>query len=628
MALDSLYMISPSLQEYFVDKTTGEALSSGSISFYKDNDRAVLKEVFTLTGGVDAYVYTPIINPVLLSGVGTPTDGFNNDIVIYLYPYDSNGNVELYYVVVKDADGITQFTRQAWPNLVEGTSTETFAYNYARNWSFYSWSNATSYENIKNGSATDTDFVVDDWAYSQNDTAQIINITQGIYTTGDNSVPTNSPYYLIYENTLAASGGTYNYFYQTYESVETLQGQEVAVEIWLRRPTPSISGDIVVSLTQHFGTGGTPSDDVTTTVLTVGLSPSSSSWQRFTGSVLLPSTSGKSRGTNGDDNLILNINMPLNQLGIVHIGLIRLEEGSDITGTQIISNDAMQAETNSFAIYPTFTTGDVKFTLKNVSDPGWLLMDDKLLGNQVSTADHKGVGLFALYSLIWNNVRNNVWAPIYTNARVLSTYGASASADWYATKLLSLPKTLGRVLAGAGQGIISTSVTFNVTPANSVTFNDGPGGASSYFTGTPIVFTTTGSLPSTTPQIVAGTTYYAIFSGNDQLITVATSLANAYAGTSIVVNTAGSGNIGTTTFSSWALAEYYGEENHGLTGGEGPSHVHGALNGGFIGNSGSSIAQGTGSAAWGQGATTAISGQGLPHNNIQLTTYMNIMIKI
>ena len=34
-----------------------------------------------------------------------------------IFPYDSDSNLDLYYAVVKDSNGVMQETIEAWPNL-------------------------------------------------------------------------------------------------------------------------------------------------------------------------------------------------------------------------------------------------------------------------------------------------------------------------------------------------------------------------------------------------------------------------------------------------------------------------------------------------------------------------------
>ena len=98
-----------------------------------------------------------------------------------------------------------------------------------------------------------------------------------------------------------------------------------------------------------------------------------------------------------------------------------------------------------------FSTGDVKITLKSSADSGWIMADDKTIGNSSSGATGRANDdTESLYELIWNNVLD-AWAPV-TGGR-----GASASSDFAANKPLKLPRTLGRALAFAGAGDTLTS---------------------------------------------------------------------------------------------------------------------------------------------------------------------------
>jgi hypothetical protein len=119
MALNPLYVTDGPLQEYFVDKDTGLPLAGGTITFYRDNSRITPKTVYQLTGSPPNYNYVALPNPITLSSVGTVQDAGGDDVVIYYYPWLSDGITEdLYYIVVKDSNGVDQFTREAWPNNV------------------------------------------------------------------------------------------------------------------------------------------------------------------------------------------------------------------------------------------------------------------------------------------------------------------------------------------------------------------------------------------------------------------------------------------------------------------------------------------------------------------------------
>lgn len=128
MALDTNFVVGINLNDYFVDKDTGLPLAGGKIYFKKDNNRSVGKYAYMLTGSPPNYTYTPLPNPVTLSSVGTvavsPTDDTN--VAVYFYPYDEEGNLDLYFIQVTDSEGISggniQLERQAWPNVSANTN--------------------------------------------------------------------------------------------------------------------------------------------------------------------------------------------------------------------------------------------------------------------------------------------------------------------------------------------------------------------------------------------------------------------------------------------------------------------------------------------------------------------------
>jgi hypothetical protein len=80
---------------------------------------------------------------------------------------------------------------------------------------------------------------------------------------------------------------------------------------------------------QNFGTGGSPSATVITTQST--LSPSNAvttSWQRFSATIAIPTVSGKTVGTNNDDFLQLSIEFTQNAgAQTLHVADVQLEEG-------------------------------------------------------------------------------------------------------------------------------------------------------------------------------------------------------------------------------------------------------------------------------------------------------------
>ncbi len=126
MALSPLFFVTQDLDSYFVDKDTGLPLANGLVYFYRDSERTVPKTVYQLTGGppYNLASYVPLPNPIVLSAVGTVQNAAGDNIAIYYYPYDDEGNLDLYYVVVEDSGGTEQFTREAWPPNAINSSTQ------------------------------------------------------------------------------------------------------------------------------------------------------------------------------------------------------------------------------------------------------------------------------------------------------------------------------------------------------------------------------------------------------------------------------------------------------------------------------------------------------------------------
>ena len=92
---------------------------------------------------------------------------------------------------------------------------------------------------------------------------------------------------------------------QKIESVRTFAGQTATVSFWAKGTNPTTEGGLYASLSQVFGTGGSPSASVST------VSPKfvlTANWTRYSFTLSVPSISGKTLGTTvGTDFLALVI---------------------------------------------------------------------------------------------------------------------------------------------------------------------------------------------------------------------------------------------------------------------------------------------------------------------------------
>ena len=197
MALNPLYITAIDLCEYFVDKSTGQPLAGGIVSFWEDASRTTPKLVYELTGAPPNYTYTALPNPIILSNTGTFQDSSGNNIAVYYYPYDANGNVQLYYITVTDSLGVEQFTREAWPNIEESAeATQANISNQLTNPQFVQTLFTSPLTLTTSGTGTLSVTIAPDW---------VLNVTTvGVGTvtvtrnsiTGSTAYPFNPPYTL------------------------------------------------------------------------------------------------------------------------------------------------------------------------------------------------------------------------------------------------------------------------------------------------------------------------------------------------------------------------------------------------------------------------------------------------
>lgn len=138
---------------------------------------------------------------------------------------------------------------------------------------------------------------------------------------------------------------------QKIESVRTFAGQTATVSFWAKANTGTPK--IAVEFQQNFGTGGSPSSSVNTYA---GQATLSTSWARYSVSVAVPSISGKTLGTNGNDLLSLilwysagsDYNARTGSLGLqnatIDIWGVQVEYGSKATPFQTASGGSPQSE--------------------------------------------------------------------------------------------------------------------------------------------------------------------------------------------------------------------------------------------------------------------------------------------
>jgi hypothetical protein len=180
----------------------------------------------------------------------------------------------------------------------------------------------TSLWNVGYGQAAknkliNADFSVNQRSFTSNTTTGLFNFDRWFQTNSGGTFTVTPQTFTLgaapvagYEGRLFLQGITtaqsaasdYAWFGQKIESVRTLAGQPATVSFWAKAGTGTPK--VAVELSQFFGSGGSPSASVNTYAGQVTLS---TSWVRYSVSVSVPSISGKTLGTDGSDQLRLNL---------------------------------------------------------------------------------------------------------------------------------------------------------------------------------------------------------------------------------------------------------------------------------------------------------------------------------
>jgi hypothetical protein len=181
-------------------------------------------------------------------------------------------------------------------------------------------------------------YAADRWWFYRNG-GGTLTVTRQTHTVGQSSVPGNPKYYLRAAQSVAGSGSTGNLIQQHIEGVGTLAGKAVTITFWAKADA---SRNFAVSLDQIFGTGGSPSGTVGTFMGTAALT---TSWQKFTYTATLPSISGKTLGSNGDDYLGANFGFPTNATFTIDISHVSVVEGDATSESDPFSPRHVQQET-------------------------------------------------------------------------------------------------------------------------------------------------------------------------------------------------------------------------------------------------------------------------------------------
>jgi hypothetical protein len=150
------------------------------------------------------------------------------------------------------------------------------------------------------GPFTSGGYTADRWSISSNAPDVLSFSLVGISDADRTAIGDDAISWML-QNTFTGSGtaGAYHFLFQRIEGLRRLASRTVILSFWARATagTPKLG----INAAQNFGTGGSPSTQVV--VLATGNSVTlSTTWTRYTSTIVLPSVAGKTFGTVGDDN--------------------------------------------------------------------------------------------------------------------------------------------------------------------------------------------------------------------------------------------------------------------------------------------------------------------------------------
>lgn len=311
MGLDTLYIPINTFQEIFLDKDDGCFLSAGIVKFYKDSDRVTGKPVYQLTGSPPNYTYTPLGTDLTLSANGTFQDGSGNDITVYLFPYDADGNIELYYATVESAGAVSQLIREAFPNISQGEQDEDEEINFIPNGQFLLHHDIVEDEDgsIEAGEITDDTTIVAEGGWTFDRTPSTIAKDFVIFERIGSFVetPSKSPRYAInIKNEAPGISDTYKDLRIKFRDVNKFASDTQNYTFAFQAKSNSGSNVVEVKLIKNYGTGGTAEE--TTVLQEINLT---GTYQIYDIPFVFGDNDGKTIGNDDDDFVQLVISLPV-----------------------------------------------------------------------------------------------------------------------------------------------------------------------------------------------------------------------------------------------------------------------------------------------------------------------------
>ncbi len=451
------YILAP--EPFWVIINNEGTVAGGAKMYTRRNDNKVVdKPVYT-----DATGHTAWTNPIVFDANGVQGP--------FYWVVDSSAPNDSYYIFVQDADGnpLWDIVDFAPPGSGGGGNTTVYQpiINFIANNQFIDHiantaspigltdlviapANHKGFTPVTSVPISTTlgGVVGPDTRFMKNSTINTDQITFEPFIFGDDPLINDvTPVdYVRYRCTTANPGETYKLFqFPITQKVKNLNTKAFTFMIWARVNVDAET--ITPALRQYFGSSPTASAEVITPLTPINLT---TTWtqhrQSFTASSLVGKTLGTAGETTDDDAIYLQLNLPLDTTCDIWFTKPKLYLGDVNPESEFTTYDQFDA------IDQSPRTGYVQASYLTTAPPGWVAMNDGSIGDAASNATTRNnKDTFQLYKTIWDGV-SNANAPTQDSAGMPTGRGASAVADFVAHKRLVLPLSLGREMAGAGNG--------------------------------------------------------------------------------------------------------------------------------------------------------------------------------
>jgi hypothetical protein len=280
----------------------GEYANDGSMTTYKQSAKSEKKATYADAAGT---IENP--NPIRLDELG--------QVGPKIYWADD----EKYYVEIRDRNGALITAFDNFPDAGSGGGSSTVGLDFENQLinGQFRFIYETSHDPLSAGIID----LGDNWTFEKSNNSGSDKIEFVRFNLGDNEPEATPIQYLHYVCTAAGTGETKKDIVQKMSDVRTFEQTQVSFSFDVYCVD---TRTIEVFLIQNFGTGGSPSGEIPTTI--GSFSVAAGTWYKKSATITVPPVGGYTRGTNDDDYIAIVIRLPLDSTADIKLTNILLTD--------------------------------------------------------------------------------------------------------------------------------------------------------------------------------------------------------------------------------------------------------------------------------------------------------------